>query len=326
MTARRHHYVPQCYLKRFTAERKKKRQITVFGGKSCRTFTSAIDNVALERDFNRVELAGLEPDAIENLMAGVEDDISKALDRIAAVQSIAAKEDRITLVNLICVLALRNPRLRETIREFHEQVMKRILQLLLETPERWAEHVKKMADKGNDLPKLSFEEVKSFVKKRDFRVTLPTERHIRIELEGFKDLLPVMLSRKWVLIKAPERSGGFITSDHPVVLMWSDPKMRAGFYGPGFGLTGTEVLFPVCTRLAVVGAFEIREGETIEVDENAVAAFNGAQIAYAERQVYARDRNFTYALQPNEPPRKASRLIDDPGFRKPTQAIANEAQ
>ena len=135
-----------------------------------------------------------------------------------------------------------------------------------------------------------------------------------------------MLRRKWVLIKAPERSGGFITSDHPAILMWSDPKMRAGLYGPGFGLTGTEVLFPVCPRLAVVGAFEIREGDTIEVDENAVAAFNGAQIAYAERQVYARDRNFTYALRPNEPPRKASRLIDDKGFRKPAQANANEAQ
>jgi hypothetical protein len=97
-----------------------------------------------------------------------------------------------------------------------------------------------MADKGNDLPKATFEEVKSFVEKPDFSVTVRTERHIQIELQAFNDLLPVMLSRKWVLIKAPERSGGFITSDHPMVLMWSDPKMRAGLYGPGFGLTGTE--------------------------------------------------------------------------------------
>ena len=33
--------------------------------------------------------------------------------------------------------------------------------------------------------------------------------------------------------------------------------------------------------------------------------------AYAERQVYARDRNFRYAMEPTEPPRKASRLIVD---------------
>jgi hypothetical protein len=55
VTARRHHFVPQCYLKGFTVERKKRRQITVFDAKNRKVFTTAIDNVALERDFNRVE-------------------------------------------------------------------------------------------------------------------------------------------------------------------------------------------------------------------------------------------------------------------------------
>src|SRR5262249_28908623 len=151
------------------------------------------------------------------------------------------------------------------------------------------------------------------------------ERHIQIEVQTFNEMLPILLKRNWMLLKAPRRSGGFVTSDHPVVLMWSDLKMRGGFYAPGFGCTGTEVLFPICTRLAVVGAFELKNGPAVEVNESAVASFNGAQIAYAERQVYARDRNFTYVLQSDEPPRKASRLIHDRGFRKPTQANATEA-
>jgi hypothetical protein len=128
-------------------------------------------------------------------------------------------------------------------------------------------------------------------------------------------MLPILLKRKWVLVRAPKGSGGFITSDHPVVLTWSDATMHGGLYGPGFGLTGTEVYFPVSTRLAAVGAFELQEG-TIDVPSHAVASLNGAQIAYASRQVYARDHNFIYALDKGGP-RKASKLIDDRRFRRP---------
>jgi hypothetical protein len=158
VTARRHHFVPQCYLRGFTVERKKKRQIAVFDAKGRKAFTAGIDNVALERDFNRVEIDGLAPDAFEAAMAAFESEISPALDRIIATESIAAEEDRIALVNLICALALRNPRLRETIRDFHEQVAKRVLDVMLATPERWAAQAKKIREAGDlkHLPELSY--------------------------------------------------------------------------------------------------------------------------------------------------------------------------
>jgi Protein of unknown function (DUF4238) len=325
--ARRHHFVPRCYLKGFTVERKKRRQVTVFDAKDRKVFTTAIDNVALERDFNRVEIDGLAPDAFENAMAAFESEISAALDRIKATLSIA-EADRIALINLICALALRNPRLRETLRDFDERVAKMVLDVTLETPERWEAQVKRAREAGylKDVPKvaeLSYEQMKKFAREANFRLSVPRERHIQLELETFNKMLPILLERKWLLLRAPQDSGGFITSDHPVVLTWSDPAMRRGFHGPGFGLTGTEVFFPVSTRLAVVGAFELQEA-TIDVHPNAVASLNGAQVAYAERQVYARDRNFTYALDTEELPRKASKLINDRRFRRSISKDASE--
>jgi hypothetical protein len=67
-----------------------------------------------------------------------------------------------------------------------------------------------------------------------------------------------------------------------------------------------------------VGAFEIEGGEQ-EANEITVAGMNDAQVVYAEGQVYSRDHNFTYSMQPNEAPRKASRVIDDKRFRKPIE-------
>jgi hypothetical protein len=58
--ARKHHYVPRCYLKNFSVRRKKgKPQVQVFDKKDGRAFPSAIDNIAAERDFNTVNVEGI---------------------------------------------------------------------------------------------------------------------------------------------------------------------------------------------------------------------------------------------------------------------------
>jgi hypothetical protein len=98
-----------------------------------------------------------------------------------------------------------------------------------------------------------------------------------------------------------------VTSDHPVCLMWSDPKMR----GPvGHAKRGTEIVFPLCNQLAMVGAFE-REEDEVVAPEGLVAAVNGVVIQFSERHVYARDYNFCYALASADAPRKASSPLRD---------------
>jgi Protein of unknown function (DUF4238) len=124
----------------------------------------------------------------------------------------------------------------------------------------------------------------------------------------------LIFQRGWILLRAPEHSSGFITSDHPFCLFWTDPKRRGGFHPPGLGLRGTEIRFTISPRLALVGAFELKNGE-VDVSEEGVAGINGGVIALAEAQVYARDQNFHYAMQSDEPLQKASRLIITTGLR-----------
>lgn len=52
----------------------------------------------------------------------------------------------------------------------------------------------------------------------------------------------------------------------------------------------------------------------IDVSEESVAGVNGGVIALAEAPVYARDQKFHYAMQPDEPLQKASKLITDKRF------------
>lgn len=62
---RRQHFVPQFYLRGFAGE---KDQLFVVDRPSKKTFRTAPKNVAAERDFNRVEVEGIAPNAVEKAL------------------------------------------------------------------------------------------------------------------------------------------------------------------------------------------------------------------------------------------------------------------
>jgi hypothetical protein len=318
MVARRHHFLPQCYLKGFARSKKrgKTHQVVVYD-RAGKSFTSNVLNIAVKHDFNRVEIEGHPPDAFEQVMADFEGELAPALTRILQAGNLKTVEDRAILLNFIGLVAIRNPQHRETFRKFNADVMNMIMDLATATKERWEGQMRRMDAEGylRGVKQLSYEEMRDFVKNREYTVELDTGFHINSELTGVKAILPTLFKRKWVALIPPKGSSGFITSDHPVCLMFSEPERRGKFHGPGHGLKGTEIIFPVGRQLALVGAFELQEDER-ELSEDDVAGVNGAIVAYAERQVYAYDGEYSYARQYNEAPRRGAELVNDILFRK----------
>ena len=190
--------------------------------------------------------------------------------------------------------------------------MKQVMRLVTATPERWASQMARAKAAGyirKDAP-IEYGKTRELVTEDKYRVEVPTGRHIILEMGGLEAILPYLFQRKWALFKCESNSGGFVTSDHPVCLY---PKKRG--LRVGHGTPGTEIVFPICSRLAMVGAFEI-ENDEIDASEQLVAEVNGAVIEFAERRVYARDCNFRYALESGEIPKEASRLIGDIRLRR----------
>lgn len=150
MVAKRHHFVPKCYLESFSVKnaKKKKSSLYAFDAVDRKVFRPAPDNVALQTDFNTIDLEGHEPDAFESAMASVESDIGPALVRIIAAKSLANQEDKTLLLNLIGLLHIRNPRLRERFRDFRERVAKAVLDVAMSSRERWESQVKKAKEAG----------------------------------------------------------------------------------------------------------------------------------------------------------------------------------
>jgi hypothetical protein len=197
-------------------------------------------------------------------------------------------------------MAIRNPRWRGKMKDFHHEVMTRMMQTALATRERWASQVAqakaaRYIDPDADAD-AHYETIKARVDGGHYRFQFPREKHIALELSTFDKVLPLLFHRKWTLLRAQDDAGCFITSDHPVCLTWTDRELNGGFYGPGFGLGKTAVLAPLTKDLALFGTFEGEERE-YDGDIIEVAECNAMIIGYAERQVYAAEPDFPYLRQ-----------------------------
>jgi hypothetical protein len=274
-----------------------------------------VKDVACCNYFNRIDVDGMDPEELEKAMSEFETKLAEALTRINKARSLENEEDRAYLITLIGLTALRNPEIRENIRKIHEDFGKMHIAERLKSQETYDASVQEAKQQGA-LPadyNVGYEEMKAAFDSGCFKLVLKNTALISLELELLDHIMPLLFRRGWHLLRAPEQSGGFITSDRPFFLMWSDPTMRRGPLAPGIALTGTDIYFPISPQLAVVGAFDV--ANTVEdLDEAHVALANSAMTAGADRQVYARSHNFSYAQTVEEKPRRGYQLISDKRF------------
>jgi Protein of unknown function (DUF4238) len=310
MIARRHHHVSQFYLEGFVGpvQGYRRPMLFVIDGVERRSFPASPRDVAFKKDFHRIDVAGCPPDALEKSFGDFEGKASQALRRIIEARSIQDPNDRAVLFELMTLFAIKTPQHREGVRQFQEQIVTRILSLATATRERWQSEMRRVGMGGEATEK--YEAARAFVDAGKYKVTMPTNVHLALELQSVEAVLPFLFRRKWVLLRAPQGETGFITSDDPVCLMWSDPTRRANFKGPGHGVPGTLLIFSLCNELALMGTFEGIEG-TRNATGTEIAQINAAIAIHAERQIYGRDDQFSYQMAHNKQVMRGSDFLTD---------------
>ncbi|WP_293418080.1 DUF4238 domain-containing protein [Phenylobacterium sp.] len=311
MTARRHHYVPQCYLKGFAADRDKA-QLHVVDVRRLAAFRTSTKNVAQERDFHSLADTNVDADALEAAFSGFESEASLALERCIAAECFFSGEDRGYILNLIALMAVKNPRIRANADRFRKRVMKAAMDLALSSPEIWNSQIRKAKEAGFIKPNADtdYERMRAAMRADAYEIVISPADHLITEMDVFDSVLPLFFQRAWTVLRAPREAVGFITSDQPVCLIWSGPPVPGLLrQPPGFGRPGTLVLFALAPSLALVGAFE-GEDKVIDATESQIADFNFAMVQNARRQIYARHSDFLYRFEHGASPR-AGHLLDD---------------
>ncbi|MCY4637900.1 MAG: DUF4238 domain-containing protein [Acidobacteria bacterium] len=285
--ARRHHVVPQGYLAGFTDDGTPAGVLTVFDRVSESVFPAKPRNVATKRDFNRVDLDGLPPDAVEQALGELEGKAIRAIRRLQERGGCLTDEELSDIVNLMALLVARNPQSRRAMNAAREQTGRISLGMLASDRGMYEHHVAKAKSEGfipgDDA--VPFEQAAAFIESDQYRIDVSTTESILGELRVFESVFETLASRWWSLVIADPDAPDLVTCDHPVTVVSKDQSRR----GPiGYGLPGTEVSFPLGPRHALVGVLENPLRPQFTARPTEVAALNSRTVHHADRQVYAR--------------------------------------
>jgi hypothetical protein len=308
--ARHHHYIPQCYLRGFLPD-DDSGQLTVLDLMRHKHFTTGPRNIGGVRDFNKIEIEGLARDSIENSLSSFEGQVATELRQLEDAKNLNNETTYGVIMNLIALLAVRHPTVRNGITGFHADVSNRMMAIILSSKDRWEGTLEKMKADGVDVGEnTSYEKMKEFFERGEYDIVVPNETHIELEFKGIDAILPFLFKRSWTLVLANNDTGPFVTCDRPVSLTWQDPDKLPPMmrYSPGFGMAKTEIVFPVSKNMALIGAFEI-EDEVIKPQKEFIASINRRIMAFAVSQVYAPNLSFR-CLDKNNTVQNGDNVLD----------------
>ena len=312
--ARKHHYVPQMYLSGFADPNG---QLWTSDASTSKTFLAGAANIAAERDWNKIEVEGLPVDALEKELGKFEGMIAPTIKRVRETGSFGSDgEDREDIINLVTLLAVRNPRTRDGIQRVETEVLRSMLVGHYKDQKRWdaeVEQMKALKQWPENQP-ADFEGFRQYVEENKDKLHAHKNLTLEMELEVLPAMYPLFDARRWRILKARQGTGGFVTTDHPVCIHKPGAAVNYGqLYAPGFGLADRDIVFPLSSKVCLIGRLEGEE-DVMEVDLHNVASVNATVMGFALRQIYATDDRFYYTRSPHEPIGRGFTLRNDPHF------------
>jgi hypothetical protein len=242
----------------------------------------------------RIELNGYAPDSIEKELSNFESKGIQAIRRVASNGNFDGEDANWTL-NLMALLAVRSPEMRENQRDFHEQIAKRILDVTLTNKKRWESQITKMQVDGIQVNNSSYEELKAFHKGDQYKIKVAREYQIGTEFKMMETVLHSLCKRKWSIYKTDGRFGEFLTTNRPVTLTYNSPDEIPPLYrnSPGFACPNTEIFFPLDRHALLIGRFD-RQEKNLVVNQSFIAAINTHMMMHCFGKAFSRQQAILY--------------------------------
>ncbi|OWA35580.1 hypothetical protein B9G55_13210 [Saccharibacillus sp. O16] len=290
--ARNHHFLPQFYLAGFTNQGSKNNQLWALDHQTGRQWEAKPRNVAFKKDFYNIDLPDNETDDFEKALAEIENLAAPVIKRVLETKQIPADQDYEIFICFVALLACRVPARREVFDGMMKEVVSIWSQLLFQTPERYEAYIKEVQENTKGEKRVtSYEDMKAFVDDESrYKINFSNNTYLQNMITQLDVLIPLLLKRNWTLLFTDTNSY-FVCSDSPLNLHWT-PEGK-GIWGPGFGVSNTEVTLPLSKDIMLLGRFEeVMPAQYISREDTAL--MNSFTIDDSEKYVYSKDNNFIW--------------------------------
>lgn len=282
---KRHHWVPQFYLKNFSISKSDERVYMYRPNVDPELVGTS--SIAVSKDlYTFKEATGNKSTRVmEAIFSEHEDIVAPIIGKIIESESIPDdEEDRSNLAAFVSFLYVRGPSFNEWMRNMDAEHLKLIQRSLTEKPEI-------LRQKFNQVG-VSFSSEKEFLEmlafmrdpeRYDIKMKGGEEHYFRRAVDIAKDIFGILVSNKsWHLLTSPHKRH-FITSDNPVVIQElhdCPPHMASGL------LNGT-ILLTISPRFCIAFRSMPLIDKVVNLNRKDVDQINKSVANSALRQLYA---------------------------------------
>jgi hypothetical protein len=285
---KKHHFVPQTYLRRFscidspeeiwTYDMEKEEKINAR--------ISTIENTAFEKHFYSVTLPSGERIAdMEDIIAGIEAKGAPILKKFLS-DGLIQGQDKVDLASFIALLHVRTASFRKLYAELLIMQLQNKMYAQTMDQKQFKEAINLMEKKeGKKFSNEEIEEIKDlFLNPDKYNITFP--RDLTLSALGAHDTItPILYNMNWSLLEINNDDRYFITSDNPVIKTIS----KANYYPQHLGLAdkNVQILLPLSTKNCLMMHWRHNEPNKMIVSINGIKEINRLCAIHAERYLYA---------------------------------------
>jgi uncharacterized protein DUF4238 len=323
--ARKHHILPQFYLRSFVDSSK---IVWCHDFYNKNSYQTTVPNAACIEDFYTVETINQqEDDCIEqNLIAPIEARASSIIKRMVENICIPTSEEWEILSNFVALMYLRGPWFRQIIIETHEHLGKKILADMISSEDKFNEVMRKFRQSVEQEEDLTFEKALEVYNNCEISSNIPRNFYIKLMLEHAAGLVNFFFRMTPNLVSvSPATRSRFITSDFPFAPFY---KSQAGNRSIHKGLLDPNIdlyfpLSPWRCLLINYNNFPRRE----RIIERKVAYINDIIASNCTRLILSQAQNFAWKRDDNSISWSTEEAIDlyaDSKIATPRMRIAGQ--
>ena len=305
MAPKRHHYLPQFYLRGFLKHNRN--QLTAIKIDNGDFFKTDPKNIGCETDWNRI---CDDRTSVEEHFAKIDGTTSQILNKIAKDEALPTETDDIALLfYFLARLSIHNPSMRESLKMAEIDRFKHFGRWKTSSPGIYYE-TRKDQDPQELIP---YEHMKRFIEKNKYKINFDHGYFLKHETKFIEEeLIPILCNLQWTLLIAKDPTENFVCSDRPTFMRTVFTQLPGE---PGF-TPGVTFSLPLNRHICLYGDSQNIYPEKYYIhkvgrgDDSAtsVPSLNSGTIYGAQRHIYSGDLNWEMTTASGEK-RNANSLI-----------------
>ncbi len=285
MKKRRHHYLPQFYLRNFVGQQPEGK-LWVYT-KAAESFRAASPrDLAVEKDYHTVVRRDgvVDRNTMEDTVASLENIAAPVIRKILQGAAISFDDYQIFAL-FISQLFLRVPARRDVVAGMMNEMLKKMSKQFAKNKEAYHADYLHFQKETGDKSDVDPEEVRQFILGNDYDITVNSSAALGASLGAIGTVVNCLVKMNWVFVRASGRFR-FLTCDNPV--FYCDPTLPPkSWRGVGLANPGVEVSCPLSPNVLAFACYRAVSRRYATATPEMVRRFNQQTIDSAYRYIFA---------------------------------------